>query len=59
MARLDTRLTQSEKQSRDRTFDKSRIYMAEVMDTRSILRGGEIKVWILSSNNDKENLLIG
>lgn len=55
MARLDTRLTQSEKQSRDRTFDKSRIYMAEVMDTRSILRGGEIKVWILSSNNDKEN----
>lgn len=55
MARLDNHLTQSEKQARNRTFDKSRIYMAEVMDTRSILRGGEIKVWILSSNNDKTN----
>lgn len=55
MATLNSRLTVDEKQARDRTFDKSRIYMAEVMDTRSILRGGEIKVWILSSNNNKEN----
>ena len=55
MARLDTTLTREEKQSRNRSFDKSRIYMAEVMDTRSILRGGELKVWILSSNNNKEN----
>ena len=53
MARTDWHLTWKEKENRDRSFDTSRIYIAEVMDTRNITHAGELKVWIVNSGIDK------
>ena len=55
MARFDYFLTDREKEARNRTFDTSKIYMAEVMDTRNVTQAGEIKVWVLNSNVDKND----
>lgn len=49
------KLTNREKKILNDTFDVSRIYIAEVMDTRNIARNGEIKVWLLNSNLEREN----
>lgn len=35
--------------------DSSRIYMAEVMDTRDPKKVGDIKVWVVNSNTSKDN----
>lgn len=53
MARLDHKFTKSEIESKNRKFDVGRIYEAEIMDTRSVLRAGDIKVWIYNSGIDK------
>lgn len=55
MARYDSFLTKREEQSRKKLQDNGRIYIAEVMDTRSPSRSGEIKVWVLNSNTDKKD----
>lgn len=51
----NTKLTNRERKILSDTFDVSRIYIAEVMDTRNIARNGEIKVWLLNSNLEREN----
>lgn len=38
-----------------RAFDTSRIYFAQVMDTRDPLHAGRLKVWIISSQTDKND----
>lgn len=38
-----------------KTRDTSRIYIAEVMDTRSPVKNGDIKVWIISSGSSKKD----
>lgn len=55
MPRLDSYLTNKEKQNQKDYFDVGRIYMAEVMDTRNVARAGEIKVWVLGSNFEKKD----
>ena len=55
MGRTSAFLTQQEMDIRKNTSDLSRIYMAEVMDTRSPTRSGEILVWVLNSNTSREN----
>lgn len=52
---LNSKYTTEEKAALKRTFDTGRIYMAVVKDTRSPVRGGEIRCFILSSgiNRDK------
>ena len=55
MGTINGYLTSDEIKSRDRAQDNSRIYLAEVMDTRSPTKNGDIKVWILGSNTNKEN----
>lgn len=49
------KLTNREEKILSDTFDVSRIYIAEVMDTRNIARNGEIKVWLLNSNLERNN----
>ena len=61
MARLDSYITNKERQSQRDYFDIGRIYLAEVMDTRNVSRTGEIKVWVVNSNfnkNDPEHWVI-
>lgn len=55
MPRLDNYITNAELQSRNRSMDVGRIYMAEVMDTRNVTRSGDIKVWIVDSNIPKDD----
>lgn len=55
MPRLDRILSVSEKEQRLTSLDPGRIYIGEVMDTRNVTRGGEIKVWILGSTIPKED----
>lgn len=52
MSRLDHTFTKSEIKSKDNRFDTNRIYMARVMDTRSVLRAGDMKVWVYNSGID-------
>lgn len=55
MPRLDNFFTKKEHKNLGKYLDKGRIYMAEVMDTRNILRGGEIKVWVIGSEIPRED----
>ena len=55
MARESAFLTANQIKTRNEVFDKSRIYMAEVMDTRSPTRAGELLVWVLNSNTPRDN----
>lgn len=55
MPRIDSVLTKEEIHSRDRTFDKNRIYFAEVMDTRDPLHAGRIKVWVMGQDIPKND----
>lgn len=55
MARIDTYMVNSEFESRDRTFDTRRIYLAEIMDTRNVSRAGELKIWRLNSSVNKND----
>lgn len=53
MARLDKKLTIKERNEIGRTFDTGRIYMAEVMDVRNISRAGDLLVYLIGSETDK------
>lgn len=55
MSRMSAFISNEEKEARNSVADKSRIYMAEVMDTRSPSRSGEILVWILNAARDRSN----
>lgn len=55
MARLDNYFTQNEIKNRKRTFDTGRIYLAEVMDTRNVTRSGDIKVWVIGSDINRDD----
>ena len=55
MPRLDSYITEKERQTQDRILDTGRIYLAEVMDTRNINRSGDIKVWIPESTIDRDD----
>ena len=55
MGRQTAFLNKEQIKTRDESFSESRIYMAEVMDTRSPTRSGEILVWVLNSNTPREN----
>ena len=55
MSRISAFLSKEEMTSRNNFTDKGRIYMAEVMDTRSPNRYGEILVWILNSSTDRND----
>lgn len=46
-------LTPENKYAAQRSFDTSRIYFAQVMDTRDPLHAGRLKVWVISSQTDK------
>lgn len=56
MAINDLILSKSEQKGVLRNFDTSRIYFAEVMDTRDPTHSGKIKVWIISSDIDKNDI---
>lgn len=51
MGQLNLDYDESEKKG---VFDPSRVYMAQVMDTRDPLHAGRIKVWIVGSNIPRE-----
>lgn len=53
MAITDLNLNIEESEGIKRKYDTSRIYFAEVMDTRDPLHAGRLKVWIVSSGTDK------
>lgn len=55
MSRMSAFISDNEKEARNSVADKSRIYMAEVMDTRSPSRSGEILVWILNAAKERSN----
>ena len=53
MSRLSAFITTKEKEARNSVADRSRIYMAEVMDARSPSKTGEILVWVLNADKDR------
>lgn len=55
MPRIDSVLTKNELENRQRTFDKNRIYFAEVMDTRDPMHAGRVKVWIMGQDIPKND----
>lgn len=55
MPTLNNKLTKKEKAQYKRTFDTSRIYMAEVMDTRSASKSGDIMVYLIGCGKKKED----
>lgn len=57
MGRSSAFLSAKEKRIQQDIADKSRIYMAEVMDSRSPTKYGEILVWVLNSNTERSNPL--
>ena len=55
MGNLNGILSSEDKRYRDKLQDNGRIYMAEVMDTRSPLKIGDLKVWIINTNSNKKD----
>lgn len=55
MPRFNNKLNKKEKEQYKRTFDTSRIYMAEVMDTRSASKSGDLMVYIIGSSKKKDD----
>lgn len=55
MPRMDMKLTREEKREYKRSFDTSRIYMAEVMDVRNISRAGDLMVYLIGSGKNKKD----
>ena len=55
MSTVTYHITNSEKKGITRAQDVSRIYVAEVMDTRCPLNNGDIKVWVLDSFTNKKD----
>ena len=55
MANMGHQLTRNEAKSLKKNNDVGRIYIAEVMDTRTPLYNGDLKVWVLSSGTERHN----
>lgn len=55
MPRLNMKLTPKEKEQYKRPYDTGRIYMAEVMDVRNVSRSGDLLVYLIGSDLDKED----
>ena len=55
MSTVNYHLSYSEATEINKTRDTSKIYIGEVMDTRSPTKNGEIKVWLLSSSTNKSD----
>lgn len=55
MPRLNLKLTPKEKEQYKRPFDTGRIYMAEVMDVRNVSRSGDLLVYLIGSDLDKDD----
>ena len=55
MPRSDRSFSYKEFHNVSNSFDKGRIYIAEVMDTRNCNRAGEIKVWVLGSGIPRDD----
>ena len=55
MASINSYLNKEDIISNKNKFDNSRITIAEVMDTRSFSRSGELKVWLPSSRIPKDD----
>lgn len=53
MALAGPNLSNKEQRILNENFSISNIYMAEVMDTRSPRKNGEIKVWLMNTNTDR------
>jgi len=52
---MGVKLTEDEKRALKEYHDRNSIYIAEVMDTRTPARNGDIKVWVLNSGTDRNN----
>ena len=55
MSTVEYHLNYSDVSGINKTRDTSRIYIGEVMDTRSPTKNGEIKIWLLSSSTKRED----
>ena len=55
MPRSDRSFSYKEFHNVSNSFDKGRIYIAEVMDTRNCNRAGEIKVWVIGSEIPRDD----
>lgn len=55
MPKLNIKLTPQEKEQHNRPFDTGRIYMAEVMDVRNVSRSGDLLVYLIGCNLDKND----
>ena len=55
MPRLGRTFSKNEQKNLQKYLDVGRIYMAEVMDTRNLLRAGEIKVWVIGSQIPRDD----
>lgn len=55
MASMGQHLSKREEKSLKVTNDVGRIYIAEVMDSRTPLYNGDLKVWVLNSGTEKSN----
>lgn len=55
MSTVKYHLSYSEAAEINKTRDTSKIYIGEIMDTRSPSKNGDIKVWLLSSSTRKDD----
>ena len=55
MANMGHKLNKNEIKTLTKNNDVGRIYIAEVMDTRTPLYNGDIKVWVLNSGTERSN----
>lgn len=55
MANIGHKLNRSEIKSLSHNGDVTRIYVAEIMDTRTPMYNGDLKVWVLNSGTEKSN----
>lgn len=55
MGNINGILSADDVKYRDKLQDNGRIYMAEIMDARTPLRNGDLKVWIIKTNSDRKN----
>lgn len=61
MSKLNSKMTRRQYESNKQKFDTGRIYMAEVMDVRNTSRSGELLVYIIGSElekNDSRNWIV-
>lgn len=55
MPLMNSQYTKQESQALKKFHDDNKIYVAQVMDTRTPLKNGDLKVWVLNSGTEKNN----